>query len=62
MKNNDLLIHRARVKKYVLDCASLRAHKFTRVGADFFVLCDAHLKNYIKEYVTRLPSVGKTVK
>ena len=55
------LLNRKQVKQYALERARHRAHKFTRVGGDFFVKCEAHLRGFIQAYVHRLPSKGKTI-
>jgi len=55
------LISRKRVKQFALLIAEGRYHKFTRVGDDFFVRCESHLKEFIRSYVARLPSKGKTI-
>ena len=55
------LINRKHVKEFALDMAKHRAHKFSRVGGAFFLKCDVHLKNFISDYVRRLPSKGKTI-
>ena len=55
------LISRKHVKAYALAMAESRAHKFTRVGADFFIKAEAQLKLFIRTYVSRLPSKGKTI-
>jgi hypothetical protein len=55
------LISRKQVKCYALAAASHRAHKFTRVSADFFVKVEGHVKQFIRDYVGRLPSKGKTI-
>jgi len=55
------LINRSQVKQLALDMAKDRAHKFTRVGGQFFLQCEANLKDYIRNYVRRLPSKGKTI-
>jgi hypothetical protein len=41
--------------------AQNRFHKFTRVGGEFFLKSEAHLKEFIRSYVARLPSRGKTI-
>jgi hypothetical protein len=56
-----VLINRSKVKEFALEMAKHRAHKFTRVGKDFFIKCEANLKNYIRDYIHRLPSKGKTI-
>ena len=55
------LLNRKQVKQYALERASHRAHKFTRVGGDFYVKCEARLREFIQNYVHRLPSKGKTI-
>jgi hypothetical protein len=55
------LLNRKQVKQYALEQARHRAHKFTRVGNDFYVKCEAHLREFIHHYIHRLPSKGKTI-
>jgi len=55
------LLNRRQVKQYALARASHRAHKFTRVGGDFYVKCEARLREFIQNYVHSLPSKGKTI-
>ena len=55
------LISRKHVKDFALSVASRRAHQFTRVGGEFFVKAEANLKEFIRAYVQRLPSKGKTI-
>ena len=55
------LINRKRVKAFALEMAKARAHKFTRVGGEFFLKCEANLKEFVRSYVRRLPSKGKTI-
>ncbi len=56
-----MLINRSKVKQFALEMAKGRAHKFTRVGGDFFIKCEGQLKAFIRNYVHRLPSKGKTI-
>jgi hypothetical protein len=56
-----MLINRSKVKQFALEMAKGRAHKFTRVGGDFFIKCEGQLKEFIRNYVHRLPSKGKTI-
>jgi hypothetical protein len=56
-----VLINRTRVKEFALETSRHRAHKFTRVGNDFFAKCEGNLKEFIRNYVQRLPSKGKTI-
>ena len=55
------LISRKHVKALALAFAENRAHRFTRVGGDFFVKCEANLREFVRNYVGRLPSKGKTI-
>ncbi len=56
-----MLINRTKVKEFALEMAKHRAHKFTRVGGEFFIKCEANLKEFIRNSVHRLPSKGKTI-
>ncbi len=55
------LISRKHVKAFAFLIAEKRFHRFTRVGGDFYIKCEADLKAFIRSYVTRLPSKGKTI-
>lgn len=55
------LINKKHVKEFALEMAKGRAHKFTRVGGDFLLLCEGRLKDFIRSYVRQLPSKGKTI-
>ena len=55
------LISRKHVREFALEMAKSRAHKFTRVGGDFFLKCEGQLKAFIRSEVHRHPSVGKTL-
>ena len=55
------LISRKHVKAAALAAAAKRAHKFTRVGGEFFVKCESNLKEFIRKHVAALPSKGKTI-
>lgn len=57
-----MMINRRKVKLFALEMAKGRAHKFTRVGGEFFVRCEANLKGFIRDQVHRHPSKGKTLK
>ena len=56
-----MLINRKHVKAFALEMAKSRTHKFTRVGGDFIIQCEGNLKTFIRSYVHRLPSKGKTI-
>lgn len=63
MKVTVKLINRKRVKEFALETAkSTRAQKFTRVGGEFFLKCEANLKEYIRSHIRSIPSKGKTIK
>ena len=49
------LISRKHVKDFALTVAAHRTHKFSRVGGEFFLKAEAHLKEFIRSYVQRLP-------
>ncbi len=55
------LLNKKQVKEYTLAVAQARAHKFTRVGGEFYLTCETNLKLFIQHYVRRLPSKGKTI-
>jgi len=56
-----VLINRRKVKEFALEMAKHRAHKFTRVGSEFFIKCEVNLKTFIRSHVHSLPSKGKTI-
>lgn len=56
------LLDQRQVREFALTQAGLRAHKFTRVGSDFYVRCEANLREFIRNQIHRHPSVGKTIK
>jgi hypothetical protein len=55
------LLNRKRVKEFALEAAKVRAHRFTRMGSDFYVRCEACLREFIHNHIRRLPSKGKTI-
>ena len=55
------LISRKHVKACALSMAQSRTHKFTRVSGEFFIKVEAHVKDFIRNYVRSLPSKGKTI-
>ena len=57
-----MMINRRRVKLFALKMAKSRAHKFTRVGSEFYDHCEVNLKSFIRSQVHSHPSVGKTLK
>lgn len=59
--NQTPLLNRAAVKKLALSLARNRAHKFTRVSAEFLCTMDARLRGMIVSHVHGLPSKGMTI-
>lgn len=57
-----MLINKKKVKEFALEMAKGRTHKFTRVGGDFLLKCEGHLKQFVRDQVHRLPSKGKTIR
>ena len=55
------LINKAGVKKFALEVAKQRFHKFSRVSKDFLDDMDACLRATIRTRVNGLPSSGKTI-
>jgi len=55
------LINKAACKKFALEIAKLRFHKFTRVSKEFLDDMDACLRATIRTRVNGLPSSGKTI-
>ena len=53
------LISCKRVKEFALEVAKSRAHKFSRVGGEFLLQCEVNLKQFISNYIRRLPSRGR---
>lgn len=56
------LLNKRQIKEYTLHRAQSRAHKFTRVGQDFYPKCEARLREFIDGYIHRLPSKGRTIR
>jgi len=57
-----MMLNRRKVKLFALEMAKTRAHKFTRVGKEFYDRCEVCLKNFIRDQIHRHPSKGKTLK
>jgi hypothetical protein len=55
------LVNRRRLRRYALDAAGQRHHRFTRVGEEFYQTADAHLRAWVRDYIHGLPSKGKTI-
>lgn len=55
------LVNKRQVREFALSVAQQRYHKFSRVGGEFFVKCEAVLRSYIASHVAGLPSKGKTI-
>jgi hypothetical protein len=56
-----LLIRKADVRRFALEKAKLRHHKFTRISKEFIENCDAQLRVFIEVHINSLPSKGKTI-
>ena len=56
------LISKKHVKAFALEMAKARAHKFTRVSGEFYIRCEGVMREFIRGYVHRQPSVGKTIR
>ena len=61
MSGQTPMLNRSKVRQFTLTMAGQRAHKFTRIGSEFYLRCEAQLKNYIRDQVHRHPSVGRTI-
>lgn len=61
MSSQTPMLNRSKVRQFTMTRAEQRAHTFTRVGSEFYLRCEAQLKNYIRDQVHRHPSVGKTI-
>ena len=55
------LINRTQVREFARETARSRAHRFTRVSGQFLFTCEAQLKEFIRAYIRRLPSKGRTI-
>ena len=56
------LLNRSQVRRYVMEVAKTRAHRFTRVSGEFLLTCEAHLKEFIRGHLHRHPSKGRTIR
>jgi hypothetical protein len=57
-----MIISPTRLKKTALELASKRHHKFSRVSREFIEKADRHLVVWMMQYISQLPSKGKTIK
>lgn len=55
------LISKTHVKKFALSMGETRAWKFTRISDEFYVACEAAMKNFIRGRVDNHPSKGVTL-
>jgi hypothetical protein len=55
------LLNKRQVRLYALEAAKGRAHRFTRIGSTFYIRCEANLRLFIRNYIHRLPSKGRTI-
>lgn len=61
LRGPNVLINKKALRQLALEIAQDRAHKFTRVGNDFYAVMEATLKSAVRSYVSKLPSKGKTI-
>jgi len=61
IQTKTIFINKAQVKKFALEVAKNRYHKFTRVSNEFLVDVDSKIRGIIINHVNSLPSVGKTI-
>ncbi len=47
-----MVLNRRKVKLFTLEMAKSRAHKFTRVGSEFYDRCEVNLKQFIRDQST----------
>jgi hypothetical protein len=58
-----MLVNKKQIKAYALGVSDrTRSGKFRRVSAEFYVTIESHLRKYIVDYISRLPSSGVTIK
>lgn len=57
-----MVISPSKVKRLALELASKRHHKFSRVSGEFIRKVDAHVAVFMMQYISQLPSKGKTIK
>jgi hypothetical protein len=57
-----MLINKKNTRDFALYAAKGRAHKFSRVSADYYLRAESALKEWIRKDLNTLPSVGKTIK
>jgi hypothetical protein len=56
------LLNRAAVKETTLELAEQRRPgRFTQVSNDFLTALEAHVRTYIADELSMLPSMGKTI-
>lgn len=57
-----MVVSPSKLRKLALELASKRHHKFSRVSREFIEKADRHLAVWTMQYITQLPSKGKTIK
>lgn len=55
------LISKTHVKKFAMSMSETRAWKFNRISDNFYVRCEAKLKDFIRNEVAAHPSRGSTL-
>lgn len=56
------MLNKAKFKRTALEIASKRHHKFTRVSKEFVSCAEHALVGWMMNYISQLPSKGKTIK
>ena len=57
-----MLLNRKATKRYALEISEGRHHKFTRVSKELLDRAELKLREWIRNEVHSLPSVGRTIK
>ena len=56
------LINKAACKKFIMDCANQRYHKFSRLDPAVYDELNGVLRKHMRAIVARNPSHGKTIR
>lgn len=57
-----MVISPSKFRRMALELAAKRHHKFSRVSREFIQKADHHLALWTMQYISQLPSKGKTIK
>lgn len=55
------LISKTHVKTFAFSMGETRAWKFTRISDDFYVRCEANLKNFVRNEIAKHATRGVTL-